>query len=809
MKSATPPLRHTNGGQDKRGPGQTVDREQPDLKPGIRSILVVDDDRLILKFMGDLLRKEGYEVMTAPDGLSALDILKTHTPQVIFLDLVMPGIDGENLCRIIREKIAFRNVYITILSATLAEEPMNMIELGADACIAKGPLEEIARNVLFVLREPHNASSRCSSGEILGIGDVHPRIMTRQLLSLKKHFDMVMEKMSQGMVELTPEGRILFANPSALLQISMPEHQLLGSTFANLFEGDDRLRVEQFIEALKGQAGSISYEAPVILNGKALCLEMLRHGDREAAIFVMMTDVTERKKEETVLIDSEHQLGKVIFNNSDAMIVADGDGVVRLVNPAAETLFGRQSHALVGASFGFPFIAAETTELDVVTRSGEARVAEMRVTKTEWKGEPAYLASARDITERVRMASALEEANRKILEQQEKLVEEERLKVMLQMAGATAHEFNQPLSILLGNVELLEMESDDPKLFAESLQDIKTAGRRIADMVKKVQNIRYYETKPYGKSGIIVDIDQDIRILSIEDSDSDFEIIQTVLGEIDHVNLIRAGNIADAIPLLTDTKIDLVLLDYALPDGNGFDFMKKAREKGIETTVVVLTGEGDEMIASRLIREGAFDYMTKDVFDVDNISRCICHVLEKDRLQREIGLAQNKIVQMAVIDTLTGLHNRRYLFETLDREKKRAQRYGSDLVVCMIDLDHFKEINDTHGHPAGDAVLKEMDKLIKHWARETDFPCRYGGEEFAVVMPETSLEGSCIACERLRRMVAEHGFEHETLTLKITISIGISHYDQTAEQTVSDLMNNADKALYQAKEAGRNRVNVS
>jgi len=432
---------------------------------------------------------------------------------------VSPELRGKSLCRIIRKRETLRDVYITILSATLVEEPVNLAELGADACIAKGPFAEMARNVLFVLRDPDAASSICSTGEILGIEDVHPRIMTRQLLSLKKCFDTTREKMSQGFVELSPDGRILFANPAALSLISIPEDRLLGSAFINLFDGDNRLQLERIINPLCGPAGSILFEAPVILNGHVLSLEILSHLEDKRALCVIMNDITRPERETEALRRSERQLAQVIFNSSDAMIVADGEGIVRLVNPAAETLFGRGSGPIVGVPFGFPLVNAETTELDVLLPSGEPRIAEMRVTETEWMEKPAYLASIRDITERSRMAEALEEANRKILDQQERLVEEERLKVVLQMAGATAHELNQPLSVLLGNVELLEMSSDDPKLLSECLRDIKTSGKRIADTVKKIQNIRHYETKPYGRSGSIIDIDQDIRILSIEDSD--------------------------------------------------------------------------------------------------------------------------------------------------------------------------------------------------------------------------------------------------------------------------------------------------
>ena len=774
------------------------------------SILVVDDDLLILEFMADLLRKAGYDVMTAQGGLAAMDILKTHSPQVIFLDLVMPGIDGKNLCRVIRKMKQFKDAYITIISATLAEDPIRITELGANACIAKGPLPEMAQNVIFVLREPDVAASRCSAGEILGMGHVYPRIMTRQLLSLNNHFRRIMGKTSQAVMELNAEGRILFANPAALALFSIAEEQVIGLQFSNLFEDDgDRCRVETLLDPLNEASRRIPYENPVVLNRHFLSLEVVPHIQAETSLTVLMTDVTEQKKEVDVFKGREHQLTQVIFNNSDAMIVTDSLGIIRLMNPAAETLFGQDSGSMVGSSFGYPLLTAKVTELDVFTRNGEQRVVEMCVTETEWAEKPAYLASIRDITKRVRMENALEEANRKILEQQASLVEEERLKVMLQMAGATAHELNQPLSVLLGNLELLEINSDDPKGFSECLRDINASGKRIADTVKKIQNIRYYETRPRSTRGNIIDIDQDVHILSIEDSDADFETIGAVLREMARVKLSRAKTIAEAILLLTDGNIDLILLDYVLTDGNGFDFMKRAREKGIETPVVILTGKGDEMIASRLIRDGASDYLTKAVFNGEIISRCIMNILEQIRFEREMRLAQRKMGQMATTDALTGLHNRRYLFDTLDQEKKRAQRYGTDLVVCMIDLDHFKRINDIHGHPAGDAVLLEIGNLLKRWARETDFPCRYGGEEFAVILPSTNLEGGRLACERLRRMVSEHRFVYGDMTLHVTISIGMAQYGHTSEETVSDLIKRADEALYRAKREGRNRVIVN
>ena len=771
---------------------------------------MVDNDKLVLSFMEDLLKREGYDVMTAPDGLVALDILKVRTPHAIFLDLVMPGIDGKTLCRIIRKMERCKDVYITLLSAALADETINITELGANACIAKGPLAEMGQNVLLLLRDPDAASSRCARGEILGIENVHPRTMVSELLSLREHFGRIMGKISQGFMELNGEGLILFANPAALALVSIPEEQLLGFPFSELFEGDDSRRVKALFDPSERQVRTIPCETPINLSGHLFSLEVVPHVNSEASFSVLMADVTEHRRELDIFRGRERQLAQVIFDNSDAMIVADGEGVIRLVNPVAEALFGRESRALVGSIFGFPLVSDETAELDVVTRSGETRMVEMRMVETEWNGHPARLASIRDITERHKMIEALEEANRKILEQQEKLVEEERLKVVLQMAGATAHELNQPLSGLLGNVELLEMGIDDPKLFSVCLRDIKTSGRRIAETVKKVQNIRYDQTKPYGRGTTsIIDINQDICVLSVENSDSYFEIIKSVFEGMEHVRLIRGRTIAEAISLFTGNEIDLVLLDYVLPDGSGFDFMAQALEKGIEKPVVVLTEKRDALIDGRLVQKGAGDCLPKAAFGRESISRSISNVLEKTRLKKEIRIAQDKMARMTAMDILTGLYNRRHFFKVLEKEMAKADGCKRDLALCMIDVDHFKRINDAHGHPAGDKVLSEIGKLLLRWVREFDVPCRYGGKKFAVLLPEATAEGGRVACERLRRMVAEYSFEYEDLRLDVTISIGITHYAQATDETASHIVKKADEALYRAKREGRNRVCVA
>ena len=401
---------------------------------------------------------------------------------------------------------------------------------------------------------------------------------------------------------------------------------------------------------------------------------------------------------------------------------------------------------------------------------------------------------------------ALKKGNRKILEQQKAVIEEERLKVLLQMAGATAHEINQPLMALLGNIELMRMNKNRPKQLNNCMAQIEEAGQRIADIVKKIQTIRHVETRPYLGDTRIINLEQKVKTLSVEDSDEDFEMLNVILKDHQKINVSRAGNIEEAMQALERAEYDLIFLDYLLPDGNGLDFLRRMEKKGLEIPVVVITGQGDEMAAARVIQAGAYDYLTKDKLGDKSLSRVIFNTLEKDRLQREVKEAQKKMAEMSTRDILTGLFNRRYFMEALECEVARAKRYESNMVLCMMDLDHFKRINDSYGHPVGDMVLTETGKMLKKCVRQSDLACRYGGEEFALILPDTHTEKAHMVCERFRKMLTKHQFIYNSSRFQITLSIGIALFNPSNPKTPHNLISRADEALYQAKKSGRNKM---
>ena len=166
----------------------------------MKNVLVVDNSPVLLQLMTKFLEKEELRVETAADGLNALDVLAKFTPDIMFVDLVMPNIDGKTLCRILRSNEAFKDIYLVILSAISAEEWIDIREIGADACIAKGPFTDMAIHVRSVLENPVEVRARCMAGEVLGVDQVFPRGITQELLSVKRHFEAILERMAEGII---------------------------------------------------------------------------------------------------------------------------------------------------------------------------------------------------------------------------------------------------------------------------------------------------------------------------------------------------------------------------------------------------------------------------------------------------------------------------------------------------------------------------------------------------------------------------------------------------------------------------------
>ena len=263
----------------------------------MQKILVVDNHPLILKSIEKFLSNRGLKVLTAHDGLSALDVLKTFTPDVMFIDLIMPNIGGEKLCRIIRSMPELKDVYLVILSAVAAEKDLDFVGLGANACIAKGPFDKMSQHILSVLKNKEVEGSKGLLEKVVGIEDVCEREVSKELLSSKMHLEGILNNMSEGILELNTDARILYANPAAVFMFGLAEEKLLGSSFSALLQRYCGKRVDDLSEKIGDTPFTMGENSLIILNSKRISLNILRNRETEEEnIIVIMRDISERKR---------------------------------------------------------------------------------------------------------------------------------------------------------------------------------------------------------------------------------------------------------------------------------------------------------------------------------------------------------------------------------------------------------------------------------------------------------------------------------------------------------------------------------
>jgi len=398
----------------------------------MKKILVVDNDQVLLRFMTNLLEKEGHQVIAREDGLKALDVLKTYLPDIIYLDLIMPKIDGRRLCRIIRSTERLKDVYITILSAISAEESIDIVQLGADACIVKGPFNEMAQNVLDVLYQPELMSSQCLAGIVLGRKNIYPRGITEELLTVKKHFEIILEKMSEGILEISSEGRILYANPAALALIDLPEKKLVGSYYVDVFPEDACQRICDFIKIIDGQPKARARDTLIHLSGNQVMLNMMHLDEDTSTYIISLHDVSESKRAEEELRNSKNRLEILYEYAPDAYWLCDLKGVFTDVNKAMEELVGYQKEELVGKNIlKLNLLPSKLitkvknnlvqnskltrpVEFNVKRKDGSQVILEIRTHMVQIEGQSLLLGIARDITERRRIEHDLRESEKRI-----------------------------------------------------------------------------------------------------------------------------------------------------------------------------------------------------------------------------------------------------------------------------------------------------------------------------------------------------------------------------------------------------------
>lgn len=302
------------------------------------------------------------------------------------------------------------------------------------------------------------------------------------------------------------------------------------------------------------------------------------------------------------------------------------------------------------------------------------------------------------------------------------------------------------------------------------------------------------------------------RILIVDDNTMIRSEIKAVLmkdGGFSH--FMEAADGLTAFKTIMETPPDLVLCDLVMPGFDGLKFLglKASRKELEQIPVIILTAEDDLDRKAEILERGASDYVTKPFHEKELLARVRIHTKLK-LLQDELREMNAQLEALSVTDALTGLANRRRLMTRLDEEVQRARRYKTPLSVVMIDIDHFKLVNDTHGHAMGDMVLRNIGAMLKAGLRTTDLAARYGGEELTLILAHTDGPAALQVAENLREKFAALEHTLDGVTIRKTVSMGVSFRDGQGEvPTSEDLLKVADEALYRAKQGGRNRVEVA
>jgi diguanylate cyclase (GGDEF)-like protein len=287
----------------------------------------------------------------------------------------------------------------------------------------------------------------------------------------------------------------------------------------------------------------------------------------------------------------------------------------------------------------------------------------------------------------------------------------------------------------------------------------------------------------------------------IADDEEDFRRLLVRRATTMGLSVDEASDGTEALEAIRHNNYDILVMDLYMPGATGLDVIREAQRTDPDTEAILMTGSASLETAIEAIRAGVYDYLTKPLESLTTFELTLSRALERRHLIRENERLFKEVQRLAITDQLTGLYNRHKLKENLASEVERARRYGRPLALIMIDLDDLKVVNDTYGHPAGDAVLRQVADAIRNHTRRVDLSARIGGDEFLVLLPEAGLEVATEVAKRVRREITSSPFED----VPISISVGVGSWDEEFG-TPQGFLHAVDQALYQAKRSGTTKI---
>ena len=637
--------------------------------------LVVDNHPVVLKFMSNLLEREGYQVITAHDGISTLSILRSFKPDVIFLDLVMPNISGDKLCRIIRRNPALRQVHIVILSAIAAEERVDFVDMGADACIAKGPFNKMGEHVLAVLNNLGQASSAMLKKEIIGLEDIYERQVTKELVASKKHSDVILNNMSEGILELNGNAKIIYANPAAVSLIDIVEEDLLGRDFTDLFQGNFRRRVENLLDMNEEMAGSTTENYPWELGDKKVLVEVIPVRDAEnRSCVVILNDITEWMRLENHLRHAQkmeaigtlaggiaHQFNNALFaiigNTELLQMKSPGNENIKTylsaVKAPLDRMTGLTDQLLAYAQDGnhqSTAVSIQKLVLDTVSLVQHTTDPRVRI-ETDLPAE--VLNVEVDIAQMQMAISAI------LSNAAEAIEGKGRIKISAGN-GIVRKEFEKiHLESDLNRFVYLRVEDDGKGMDRKTKDRIfepffttKFQGRGlgmaavyglvrrhggyldVASEENQGTTVSVYlplteKQEQRGMKSIQKMVEGNGTILVVDDEEMVLSLGSEIVKMMGY-DVLEAKNGGEAVEIYRENKdkVDMVILDMAMPDMNGGEAYHRMKEIDPEVKVLLTSGYGIEGQAGEIMKHGCDAFIQKP-FSISNLSGKIREVLEQ------------------------------------------------------------------------------------------------------------------------------------------------------------------------------------
>ena len=301
----------------------------------------------------------------------------------------------------------------------------------------------------------------------------------------------------------------------------------------------------------------------------------------------------------------------------------------------------------------------------------------------------------------------------------------------------------------------------------------------------------------------------DFKVLIADDSRVYRKLVEHSLSGKQYA-LLLAKSGSEAIALFSEHQPSIVITDWMMPDLSGIELCEHIRKQSRQpyTYLIILTGntEKDKLVTG--LAAGADDYLTKPFHRGELLARVGVgrRIVE---LHRQLEAKNRLLEELALTDPLTGLPNRRAIEDWATRQLSGAQRYGFSFLVVVADLDHFKAVNDTYGHDAGDSVLRKFSEILRANSRRSDICGRIGGEEFLLILTHTTQENASVVIERIRAALEATKFDFDSGSLAVTASFGLAGFEGTQPADFNQLVIQADAALYAAKRTGRNRIETA